>query len=196
MKQNNRIKTIARIAILGAIAYVLMLVEFPLPIAPSFYKFDFSEVPVLIGAFAMGPLQAIAIEALKIVLNLLFNGTITMGVGEFANFLIGIALSVPAGIVYQRNKSKKGAVLGMLWGSLCMAAAGVVLNYFVLIPAFVAIAHYPLDAILAMGAAIYPVITNTFMLVLLCVLPFNLIKAIAVSCITYFLYKRISPLLH
>ena len=107
-------KTMAKIAILGAVAFILMLFEFPLPVAPSFYKFDFSEVAVLIGAFALGPAAAAMIEAIKVLLNILFNGTITMGVGELANFLIGCALSVPAALIYQKNKSKKTAIKGMV----------------------------------------------------------------------------------
>ena len=121
-------KNIAKIAILSAIATVLMLFEFPLPFAPSFYKFDFSEIAVLLGAFAMGPVAGALIEAVKIVLNLLFNGTITMGVGELANFLIGSALCVPAAIIYKRHKTKKNAIIGMAVGTACMAVAGAVLN--------------------------------------------------------------------
>ena len=188
-------KTMAKIAILGAISFILMLIEFPLPVAPSFYKFDFSEVAVLIGAFALGPAAAVMIETIKVILNLLFNGTITMGVGEFANFLIGCALVVPAGIMYQNNKTKKGAMISMAIGTLCMVVAGVILNYFVLLPAFVSIAHFPLDMILSAGQAIFPFIQNTFQFVLACVTPFNLIKGVVISIVTALLYKHVSPLL-
>lgn len=198
MKKSNVLSVhgIARIGILSAVAFVLMMFEFPLPIAPSFYKLDFSEVAVLMGGFAMGPAAAAAIEGIKIVLNLIFTGSITMGVGELANFLIGCALSVPAALIYQKNKSKKTAVKGMVIGTLCMTLAGVVLNYLVLLPAYVALAHFPMEAILAAGQEIFPFITNKFMFVLACVTPFNLIKGILVSLITLLLYKHISPLLH
>ena len=106
-KKQMSMQTIAKISMLGALACVLMMFEIPLPIAPPFYKIDFSEVVVLIGGFAMGPWAAVAIEGLKVVLNLLLNGTITMGVGEFANFLIGCALVVPATVFYQHEKTKK-----------------------------------------------------------------------------------------
>lgn len=188
-------KTMAKIAILGAVATVLMLFEFPLPVAPSFYEFDFSEVAVLIGAFALGPAAAVAIEAVKIALNFLFNGTITMGVGELANFLIGCAFVVPAGLIYKKNRTKNGALQGMAVGTLCMAAAGVILNYFVLLPAYVAIAHFPLEMIIAAGAEIFPFIQNTFQFVLACVTPFNLIKGLIVSVVTLLLYKHVSPIL-
>lgn len=188
-------KTMAKIAILGAVSFILMLFEFPLPVAPSFYKFDFSEVAVLIGAFALGPAEAAMIEAIKIILNFLFNGTITMGVGEIANFLIGCSLVVPAGIFYKKNRTKKGAMIAMAIGTVCMVAAGVVLNYLVLLPAYVSIAHFPLEAIISMGQAIVPSISNTFTFVLACVTPFNLIKGIVISLVTALLYKHVSPLL-
>jgi riboflavin transporter FmnP len=186
----------AKIAILSAIAFVLMLFEFPLPVAPSFYKLDFSEVAVMIGGFALGPIPAVAIEGMKVILNLLFNGTITMGVGEFANFAIGCAMAVPAAAIYHRNKTRKSALIGMLVGTLVMTVTGVVLNYLVLIPAYVSLAHFPMDAIIGMGQAIFPFIKNTFDLVIACVTPFNLIKGVLVSLITILLYKHVSPLLH
>lgn len=189
-------RTMAKIAILSAVAAVLMMIEFPLPIAPSFYKLDFSEVAVLVGGFALGPAAAVAIEALKIILNCLFNGTATMFVGELSNFLIGCALCVPAALIYSKEKTKANALRGLTAGTLCMTVTGVAMNYFVAIPAFVFIAHYPLDAIIGMGAAIFPFITNTFQLVLACVTPFNLIKGVLVSVITLLLYKHVSPLLH
>lgn len=189
-------KNIAKIAILSAIATVLMLFEFPLPFAPSFYKFDFSEIAVLLGAFAMGPVAGALIEAVKIVLNLLFNGTITMGVGELANFLIGSALCIPAAIIYKRHKTKKNAIIGMAVGTVCMAVAGAVLNYFVLIPAYVTLANFPLDAILQMGAAVNPAINSLGTLIIFSVVPFNLFKGAVISVITGVLYKHVSPLLH
>lgn len=187
---------IAKIAILAAIAYVLMLLEFPLPFAPSFYKFDFSEVAVLLGTFAMGPVAGVIIEALKVTLNLLFSGTITMGIGELANFLIGCALVVPAGIIYKRHKTKKNAIIGMVVGTITMTVVGVLLNWFVLIPAYISIAGYPYDAVIGMGTAIFPFVHNTFTLVIACVTPFNLFKGAVVSVITALLYKHVSPILH
>ncbi len=187
---------IAKIAMLSAVAFVLMLIEFPIPVAPSFYKLDFSEAAVLIGGFALGPAAAVCIEATKVVLNLLFTGTMTMYVGEFANFLIGCALCVPASIMYRNNKSRATALKGMAVGTVAMAAAGVILNYFLLLPAYVSIAKFPMEAILGAGQAIFPFITNKFTFVLACVTPFNLIKGVLVSAVTLILYKHVSPLLH
>src|SRR5574344_812846 len=117
VKSGTNVRTMVQIAMLSAVATVLMLVEFPLPfIAPSFYELDFSEVPVLIGAFAMGPLAGAIIELIKILLNFVLNGTMTAGVGELANFLMGCAFVVPAGIIYKKSKTKKNAVIGMVTG--------------------------------------------------------------------------------
>lgn len=190
------VSNMAKIAILAAVAVILMMFEFPLPVAPSFYKFDFSEVPVLVGGFALGPMAAVVIEGVKIILNFLFTGTITMGVGELANFLIGCALCVPAAVFYKHNKTKTGAMKGLVLGTFCMCLVGVIMNYFVLIPAFVAIAHFPMEAILGAGQAIFPFIQNSFQFVIVCVTLFNLIKGIAVSVVTLLIYKSISPLLH
>ena len=104
---DSQIIGMTQIGMLGAIATVLMLFEIPLPFAPSFYEIDFSEVPVLVGCFSMGPLAGALIELVKIILNFVINGTTTAGVGEVANYIIGISLCVPAGIIYKRNKSKK-----------------------------------------------------------------------------------------
>ena len=196
MSSENSIKTLAKIAIMAAIAVVIMLVSFPLPsIAPSFYKLDFSEVAVLIGSFALGPVAGIAIEALKILLNLVFNGTNTAFIGEFANFLMGCALVVPAGVIYQKNRTRKGAITGIVVGIICMVIAGDLLNYFLLIPAYVSIAHFPLEAIIAAGTKIFPFINSTLSLVLVCVTLFNLVKGVLVGTITALVYKRVSPLL-
>lgn len=197
-KSRSRIttKTIARIAVLGAIAFVLMLFEFPLPFAPSFYQIDLSEVAVLIGTFAMGPVEGVIIEALKIVLHILFHGTTTAYVGELANFIIGCAFIVPAGIIYKHHKTRKTAMIGMFTGTLCMALAGSLINYFVLLPMYSTLYGMPMDTIIAMGTAIFPAVKNMLTFVCLCVVPFNLFKGAVVSVLTGILYKHVSPILH
>ena len=120
-KRNKSIRAMVQIAMLSAVAGVLMLFEFPLPfLAPSFYELDFSEVPVLIGTFAIGPAAGATIELMKILLNFVMNGTITAGVGESANFLMGCAFVVPAGLIYRRKKDKKHALAGMVIGMAVM----------------------------------------------------------------------------
>ncbi len=190
------VRTMAKVAILAVLAAVLMLLEFPVAFAPAFVRFDFSEVPVLIGGFALGPAAAVLIEAIKILLNFLLNGTITMGIGELANFVIGCAFVFPAALIYQHHKTRRTAVIGMIVGTLCMTVVGMLANYYVLIPAYISIAQFPEDAIISMGQAINPAITDIRSLVVLSVTPFNLFKGAVISLITFLLYKHVSPLLH
>ena len=189
-------KTMAKVAILGALAFVLMLIEFPIPIAPSFYKLDVSEVAVLLGGFALGPLAAIAIEALKNILNIIFTGSDTAYVGELANFVVGSAFVVPAAIIYKNNKTRKSAIIGLIAGIACLVIAGALINAFVLLPMYSTLYNMPLDVIIGFGSEIFSGVKDLFTFVLYCVCPFNLIKGIIVSLITLLIYKRVSPLLH
>ena len=169
--------------------------DIPLPFAPSFYKIDLSEVPVLIGAFAMGPLAGAAIELIKILLNLVMKGSTTAGVGEVANFLIGCAYVMPAAWIYKTQKTKKNAMIGMAVGTVFLAAAGGLLNAFVLLPAYAAAFGMPMDALVGMGSAVNKAITSLPTFVLFAVVPFNIIKGVVVSLVTMLLYKHISRLL-
>lgn len=189
------IHTITKISILGALSFILMMLQFPIPIAPAFYQLDFSEVIVLIGGFALGPWAAICIEGLKIVLNLLINGTLTMGIGELANFLIGCAFVLPAIMIYRKEKTRKHAFIGLFVGVLCMTIMGVIMNYYVLIPAYTAFANIPFEAILGMGKAINSNIDGLWGLIMICVVPFNLLKGFLVSMIVALCYKKVSPML-
>ena len=187
---------IAQIGMLSGIAFILMLIEFPLWFAPGFYKLDLSELPVLLGGFALGPAAGVLIELFKILLNLAFNGTATNGVGEFANLLIGCALVLPASAVYKSHKTKKNAVIGLACGTLMMTVAGSLLNAYMLLPMYSAVFHMPMEALVAMGSAVNPAINNVSTFVLLAVAPFNLFKGVLVSVITMIVYKKLSPALH
>ena len=188
------IRTIAQIGMLSAIATVLMLFEIPLPFAPAFYQIDFSEVPVLVGCFVMGPLAGAVIELVKILLNLVINGTITAGVGEAANFLIGCALCVPAGLIYNKKRTRSSAIIGLTAGTIFMTAIGCVLNAFILLPAYAAAFGMPIDALVDMGSAINASITGLTTFVMFAVAPFNLLKGVLVSLIVLLIYKKISPI--
>jgi len=196
MKQNLfTVRNIAIMGMMGALAAVLMIFEFPLPfIAPSFYKLDLSEIPVLIGAFMMGPVAGVIIEMIKILLNLIMDGTTTAFVGEFANFTIGCALVVPASIIYRHHKTRKNAIIGMIVGSVFMAIAGIFINAYVMLP-FFSQTVIPMENIIAMGAAIHPAIDNVLTFCLLTVAPFNALKGVLVSIVTIVIYKKISLLL-
>lgn len=196
-KRNKKLTTkmIAQIGMLGAVAVVLMLFEVPLPFAPPFYKIDLSEVPVLIGSFAMGPVAGALIELVKILLNFLINGTDTAGVGEIANYFIGISMCIPASIVYKKMHSKKGAIIGSVVGTLVMTILGCFINAFIMLPAYASAFQMPIDALVAKGTAVNGNITNLFTFVIFAVAPFNLIKGVVVSVIVFLIYKKIRPIL-
>ncbi|MBQ3272146.1 MAG: ECF transporter S component [Solobacterium sp.] len=193
---HSSVRTLTKIAVLSAVAFVLMYFDFPLPFIPSFYKLDFSETAVMAGGFAMGPGAAVAIEGVKILLKLLFKGTDTAYVGELANFLIGCAFVLPASFMYRKEKTRQRALMGLAAGTVCMTAVGVIINYAVLLPAYSFFYQLPMEVLIGMGTALIPFITDKLTFVLLATTPFNIIKGVLVSIVTILLYKRISPLLH
>lgn len=186
------IRNLVQIGMFGALAAILMLFEFPLPfIAPSFYELDLSEIPVLIGTFSMGPVAGVLIELIKILLKLVLKGTSTAYVGDVANFVIGCFFLLPAGIIYKLKRTKKGAVLGMITGTLVMACAGGLMNAYILLPFYSQFYGMPMEALIAAGTEVNSLITNIPTFVLIAVVPFNLIKGIIVSLITDLVYKRV-----
>ena len=188
-------KNLVLMGMFGALAAVLMLFEFPLVfIAPSFYGLDLSEVPVLVGAFSMGPVAGVIIEFVKILIKLVMKPTTTGFVGEFANFAIGCSLVIPAAMIYHTKKSKKSAMYGMIVGTIVMALAGIVINAVVMLPFYSKV--MPLESIIALGAAINPAVSNVWTFAIICVGPFNVIKGVVVSVVTSLVYKRISNLIH
>ena len=193
MKQNHllSVRNVTVMAMFGALAEVLMIFEVPLPfIAPSFYGMDISEVPVLVGTFALGPVAGVVMELVKLILK----PTSTGFVGEFANFCVGCSLALPAGFIYRLNKTKKGAVIGMAAGTVIMTIVAVILNAVVMLPFY---SHFmPLDTIIAAGAAINPAISNVWTFVILAVGPFNILKGVIVSLLTALVYKRVSVIIH
>lgn len=195
-KNRTKIRVMAQVGMLSAIALVLMLFEIPLPFAPSFYEIDFSEVPVLVGCFAMGPLAGATIEFIKIILNFAVNGTMTAGVGEIANFLIGCAFVVSAGLIYKKKHNRTGAIVGMISGTLFMTILGCFLNAYVLLPTYAKAFQMPMDALVGMGTAVNSHITSVTTLVIFAIVPFNLLKGVLVSLIVFLIYKKISPIFH
>lgn len=189
-------RMIAQIGVLGGIAFLLMMFEFPLWFAPGFYQLDFSEIPVLIGGFAMGPVAGILIELIKVTLYMLIHGSSTAGVGDLANFLIGCSLVVPAAVIYKTHKSRRNAIIGLAVGTLSMVCVGSLMNAYVLLPVYAAAFHMPMSALISAGSAVNPSITSLETFILLAVAPFNLFKGVTVSCLVMLLYKRVSPILH
>jgi riboflavin transporter FmnP len=186
----------AYVAIFAAMAGVLMLIEIPLPFAPTFYKIDLSELPVLICTFYLGPVAGVVTELIKVLLKLLLKGTSTAFVGDFANFAVGCSFVLPASVLYHARPSKKTALIGLVVGTLVMTVFGSAFNAIYLLPKFAEFYGMPLDAIVGMGTKVNPRITSVSTLVLFAVVPFNLLKGAVDSLLTLLLYKRISPLLH
>ena len=182
---------VSYVGMFSAIAGALMLLEVPLFFAPGFYKMDLSELPVLLCSFYLGPVAGVTAEFLKVVIKLLLKGTSTAFVGDFANFVVGCALVLPAAAIYHAHKSKRTAVLGMVAGTLCMTVFGSLFNAVYLIPKFAQLFGMPLEVIVGMGTAVNPRIVSVPSLVLFAVVPFNLLKGAVDSALTFLLYKRL-----
>lgn len=188
-----RTKDMTKVAMLSVIGFVLMYFQLPLTfVAPPFMKLDISDLPVLMGAFTMGPVYGIIIAALKNLMHIIFKGTMTAGVGELSNFIISSTFALVSSYIYRKHKTYKGAVLSMTVGVLAMTILAMTSNYFVVFPLYGKV--MPMDAIIAMGSAITPKITGLFTMMIYSVLPFNLIKGFTTSAVMMLVYKKISPL--
>ena len=188
-KSRFSVATMTRIAILAAAASILFLIEIPIV---AFYKLDLSNIPVLLGAFSMGPVPGMIILALKSAIGLLHSSS--AGVGELADFVMGAALIIPASVIYHRNKSRKNAIIGMAIGTVCMVIVGVLMNKWVMLPFYMGAFHMDMDGIIkAAGVA---GVDSEWKLLLLVTGPFNLLKGVALSIVTALIYKPLSPILH
>ena len=190
-------RKLAMIGMFSAIAMILHLLDFPIFFAPGFYKMDFSELPVLVGSFAFGPVAGVMMEFVKILLKLCIKGTSTAFIGDLANFVVGCSLIIPASTVYSFKKTKKSAIIACIVGTLVMTVFGTAFNAVYLLPAFSKFYGMPLDAILAMGAEVNPLAKEGSIVsfVVACVAPMNLIKGTLVSVVTLLIYKPLSPII-
>lgn len=190
-------RKVAMIGMFSAIAMILMLFEFPLPFAPSFYELDFSELPILIGTFAFGPAAGVMMEFVKILLKLFVKGTSTAFVGDLANFAVGCSFIIPASVVYAFRKTKKSAIGACITGALIMTVFGTAFNAIYLLPAFSELYGMPLSAILEIGTEVNPLVRegDIVSFVTACVAPLNLIKGTSVSIIALLIYKPLSPII-
>lgn len=187
---------ITLIGVLSAAAAGLMLLEFPLLfIAPEFYKFDFSDLPAIIGSFALGPVAGVSIEALKNLLKILFVGSKTNYIGELANFGVGVCYVLPASLLYYYRKTKKRAVAGLALSTVICITVGSLLNAFVLLPAYSKLYGAPMEYFIGKGTEVHGIIKNLQTFILFAVAPFNLLKYGVISLITILIYKRISRVL-
>lgn len=178
-------------AMLSAVAFILMFLDFSVPIMPSFIKMDISDLPELIGAFAMGPVSGIAICLVKNLLHLFM--TTTGGVGELSNFILGACFVLPAGILYRKHKGKKVAFISASLGALLMGVVSVFTNYYITYPVYYN--FMPKQAILEAYQAILHGVDSIWECLIVFNMPFTFIKGMFCVIITMLVYKCISPLL-
>lgn len=194
----QRIRFITVTGILGAVSTVLMMLSFSVPFMPSFIKFDLSELPALIASFSMGPISGVAVCLIKNLINLTM--TTTGGVGELSNFILGVCLVLPAGLIYKYHKNRKAALLSALLGSFIMGIVSLPNNYFLTYPIYGK--FMPIDTIVGMYAKIFPGVANVFpgmdplfSCLLIFNVPYTFFKGLVVTVITFLIYKHISPII-
>ena len=196
LPEKRKVSPARRVSIIGisaAIAAVLHVLDFPLVIlAPEFYKLDFSELPVLLCGFYLGPSATVICEGVKILLKLLLKGTSTAFVGDFANFVVGCCFVLPATVIYHVRKTRKSAIVGLTVGTVSMAILGSAFNAVYLLPKFSELFHMSLDSIIAMGTSIFPGVNSISTFVFFCVAPLNVVKGALVSVLTMLLYKHVA----
>jgi len=187
-----RVRALTISAMLSAIAFVLMFLDFAVPFMPAFVKMDVSELPALLASFALGPVYGLVVCLVKNLIHLMI--TTTGGAGELCNFLLGATFVVPAGMIYQKMKSRRGALIGVLLGAVIMAVLSVPLNYYISYPVY---ANFmPIDAILEMYRAIRPSANGLLECLITFNAPFTLVKGLLDAVLCFLIYKPLSPLLH
>ena len=193
--KNKKLNKMIKISMLSVIAFLLMFLELATPFFPPFLKFDISDLPALIGAFALGPVAGVTIELIKNILHGTFVGG-TAFIGEFANFLVGSVFVFSAGLYYSKNKSRKNAVIAIVIGTILMTIAASVFNYYIFLPLYEKILNFPVAAVVGMGRSVNPNIKDLNTFIIWAIMPFNLLKGIIIGLITLPIYKRISILIH
>ncbi|MBE6065486.1 ECF transporter S component [Clostridium cochlearium] len=193
--KNKKLSRSIKITLLSTIAFLLMYIELAVPFFPEFLKIDISDIPALMGAFALGPVEGVIIQLLKNILHGIF-ATKTGFVGEVANFVVGSVLVFVAGYIYRNNKSKRSAFVGLVAGTITMSVIAGILNLYVFIPLYQKILHIPIEAFVQMTAKVNPSVNSLGTLVLWSIVPFNLLKGVFISALTMGMYKKVSPILH
>lgn len=190
-KSSLSVQYMTRIAILGALSAILFMIEIPVV---AFYKLDVSTLPALLGAFSMGPLAGLAILLIKNIFGLLHSTS--MYVGELADFIMGAAYILPAALIYRYKKSRKNALVGMIVGTVAMIIVAVLVNWKIMIPFYMSAYGMPMEKVVAMAQSAMPFVDTEWELLMYVTAPFNLLKGVVLSALTFLLYKRLSPLLH
>ncbi|MGH4051838.1 MAG: ECF transporter S component [Clostridium sp.] len=193
--RDEKLVRLIKISLLSVMAFLLMYIELPIPIFPEFLKIDISDLPALLGAFALGPIAGVMIELFKNLLHGLL-ATKTAFVGELANFLVGGVLVFISGYIYKAKKSKGGAIIALVTGVVCMSIFAAVLNYFIILPLYQSVLGFKISMVVGAGSIINPNIKDLTSFVIWMIIPFNLFKGVIISAMTLALYKSVSPILH
>lgn len=193
--QRGTTQKLTLVGLFGAISALLMVLDFSLPFIPPFVKMDFSELPVILGGFLMGPLYGSYVALTKVLLNFLFDGSSTAGVGELVNLIGSLSFMLPAVWFYQRHRTKRGAIISMTLGTVIATAVLLLANYFVMFPLYAKMMNFPLESIIQAAGTTNPLVTNLATLMVAALLPFNLLKYGLSSVLTFFLYKRLEKAL-
>ena len=181
-------------ALLSAIAFILQYIELPAPLMPPFIKFDFSDLPALLAAFSLGPVYGVVTELIKNLVHLPVSSSAM--IGELSNFILGAAFVFTAGLIYQKDKTRKGAIIASVVGAVVMAVVSLPVNYYIVYPLYGTVLHFETDAIVAMYQAILPSVKNLWQCLLIFNVPFTLVKGLIDVFITFLIYKKLSPILH
>jgi riboflavin transporter FmnP len=192
-RQNSKVRAVAVTAMLSAVAFVLMFLDFPIPfLIPNFVKMDFSELPALLAAFSLGPVYGVVVCLVKNLIHLTI--TTTGGAGEICNFLLGACFVFPAGVIYQHMKSRRGALLGALVGAVTMSVLSIPLNYYISYPVYTN--FMPIEAILNMYRQLRPSANGLLECLITFNAPFTLVKGLLTTVLCFLVYKPLSPILH
>ncbi len=190
--KSNRVRKLTGTAMLSAVAYILMFLEFPIPfLIPPFIKMDFSELPALTAGFAYGPLSGVAVCLVKNLLHLM--NTQTGGVGELANFLLGASFVMTAALVYRKIHTKRGALIGSALGTVIMGIISLFSNYYIVYPIYTG--FMPMEAIIGAYQLIVPSVDNLWQCLLIFNLPFTVFKGLCSALITMLVYKPLRSIL-
>lgn len=190
--QRQRVKRLTTAAMMGAIAFVLLSVNFPIPFLSPFAEIDMAALPELIGGFVLGPVGALEIVLIKVVLKTLIVGTESMYTGEIQNFLLSTAFVLPAVLYYRRDHTKHGAMIGLVIGSLCKIVVGVFTNLYLIFPFYIKLYGMDWAGIVDMCAKVNPWIHSVPTMVAFSIVPFNIVSTAISSVITLLVYKKIS----
>ena len=187
-------KNLTMIAMFSAISAVLMVFEIQLPFSPSFVKFDFSDLPVMLGGFLIGPFAGGIIAFMKILLHFLLNGTTSFFVGDLSNLLLTLSFVLPASFIYQQKKTKKTAIQGLLVSIICTSLLAIIFNLFLIFPLYLKVLNLKMVDLINMIHVVNPLVKDVFTMIVFSLLPFNLFKYSIVSMITMLSYKKLSIL--